>query len=282
MPQKDLPEKKFETEKEKRVTETEPPKAPPIMEPPKKEVPTQPPPPLPPPPPIKIQKERTKFKFSKRTAVFLVGGFFSFGVAGVVLFQILGPSNKNRKDSSPKPTPSQNIEVTEPLLPYRLSSAFIPLPPSKNPADLTVNWETYQYEVSSLFFKYPKEWVAKKIDSQDKIVRFSYPTSGESLTSFSGAERVYVLVSRLKKETDNLESQVAKDYTFQRQELIDISQTKALKIYNVSGGTNFFLFVPHGEDIILFEHHVKNPLELSLYEDIFLMIDKSIKFGSKD
>lgn len=249
------------------------------MEPSKKELPTQP---QPPPLSVKVQKEQIKFKFTKRTGVFLVGGIFSLVIGGMVLFQTLGSSSKRRKDNSSQPSPSPNIEVIEPLLPYRLSSAFIPLPPSQNSADLTVNWESYQSEEPSLFFKYPREWVAKKIESQNKIARLSYPLSGESLTSFSGEERAYILVSRLKKETDNLESQVAKDYTFQRQELVDIAQIKALKIYNVSGGANVFLFVPHGEDIFLFEHHVKNSWEFSLYEEIFLVIDQSVQIGSKE
>lgn len=259
------------------MVETDLPKPPSIMEIPKEEVSPQPLPP--PPPPIEEQKERTRSNFIKRSWVFLMGGFLFFGIVGGILF-LMAERSKDREESLTQPSPAQIVKITEPSLPYRLSSAFIPLPPSRNPGDLTINWQSYQSDSLPLFFKYPKEWIVKKIESQDKIVRLSYPTSGSDLGSFAAEERVFVLVSRLKKEAPDLESQVARDYNFQRQEFVDIEKTQALKIYNVSGGTNIFLFIPHGEEIVLFEHHVTNPQELPLYEDVFLMLDKSVNFRS--
>lgn len=200
---------------------------------------------------------------------FLGGGVF-FGWLSIA---------RRQPDKIPQSSPlgTQKQETFAPLLPERVSSAFIPLPPSRTPSDSTLNWQVFRSAPPAFSFKYPKEWKVKNLEAQDAFIRLSYPTIGETINSFSGNERMFIIASLIQKEGSDLEAQISKKYSFGKKEKTEISGVSAVRVYNVLGGANIFLFIPYDQRIIVVEHHVRVAEELPLFEEVFLLIDKSIQ-----
>jgi len=187
--------------------------------------------------------------------------------------------------SSPSPLPSLS-PFTSPevsiLLPQRISSAIIPLPPSTIPADLTKNWDLYINPTFRFSFKYPKEWFINEFnDSSSFIVKLSYPVQSSQIGSFAPGETAYLLVSWEDRKGATLESFLSAKYDLSilKKEEIVLSGKKGWRFHDSSGKGKIVAFFEHGQKIISVEGGVKDIKEFSVYQDIFILIQNTFVFS---
>lgn len=207
----------------------------------------------------------------------------SFFVGSFLLARFL--LEKGEKGVAPVPTlapsspPFHEVPI---LLPWRISSAIIPLPPSTTPADLTKNWDSYINPTFRFSFKYPKEWFLTEFgDSGSSIVKLSYPVRSNQIDSFAAGEKAYVLVSWEEKRGATLEGVLSTKYNFSiiKKEEIEISGKKGWRLYNPKGKGEIIAFFEQGQKIISIEAGVKDGKELSVYQDLFLLIQNTLVFS---
>jgi hypothetical protein len=183
--------------------------------------------------------------------------------------------------SPPSPSPPLPPEVLI-LLPWRISSAFIPLAPSAIPADLTKNWDSYINPTLRFSFKYPKEWFLTEFgDSASSILKLSYPVRSSQVGSFAPGEKAYVLVSWEEKRGANLENILSAKYNFfsLEKEEVEISGKKGWRLFNPKGKGEIIVFLEHGQKIISIEGGVKDPKEMIIYQSLFILIQNTFSFS---
>jgi len=175
--------------------------------------------------------------------------------------------------------PSPEIQI---LLPWRISSAVIPVPPSTVPADLTKNWDLYTNPTFRFTFKYPKEWFLTEFSDTDTfIVKLSYPVKSSQTDSFVNGEKARILVSREEKGNATLDDFLSRKYNFSsiKKEEINTAGKKGWRIYNPEGGGEIIAFFEHGEKIFSIKADVKEAKDLAVYQELFILIQNTFIFS---
>jgi hypothetical protein len=253
-------------------------------------------------PPISKEKQQTLVKlptvsphikptssshFRYTFLFFLAAGLFipSFFLGSFLVARVLMGRGEKEAVETPSVVPSPSPTLTQEalmLLPWRISSAFIPLPPSTTPAELTKNWDIYINPTLRFSFKYPKEWFLTEFtNSAASILKLSYPVRSNQVGLFAPGEKAYVLVSLEEKKGASLNEILSTEYDLSdiKKEEIEISGKKGWRFYNAKGKGEIIMFVENGQKIISIEEGVKEMRDLTIYQDLFLLIQKTWVFS---